>query len=146
MKKIDPIFVSALYYGINKAIVNIIGTGGQVLGREASRKMLELLKEENIIKENMKDEDIKDIFVNIFGLSEDLKIENNNDEVIFHVVRPTLSLFLERIVKEKITPYICPFIYLLSEIYSYNKEYNLMFKNTLPEGDTVKLMFKKIKK
>ena len=104
MKKIDPIFVSALYYGINKAIVNIIGTGGQVLGRETSRKMVELLKEENIIKENMGDEDIKDIFVNIFGLSEDLKIENNNDEVIFHVVRPTLSLFLERIMKEKITP------------------------------------------
>ncbi|GBF36315.1 hypothetical protein [Methanofervidicoccus abyssi] len=134
MKKIDPIFVSALYYGINKAIVNIIGTGGQVLGREASRKMLELLKEEDIIKENMKDEDIKDTFVNIFGLSEDLKIENNNDEVIFHVVRPTLSLFLERIAKEKIPLYICPFMYLLSEIYSYNKGYNLMFKNVLPEG------------
>ena len=145
MKKIDPIFVSALYYGINKGIVNIIGTGGQVLGRKTAKEMISFLKEEGVIREDMSDEDIRDLFVNVFGLSEDLNIEDRGEEVVLHVVKPTLRPFLERIMKEKIIPYICPFIYLLSEIYSQNKGYKLMFKNTAPEGEGIKLVFKKIK-
>ena len=43
MRKIDPIFVSALYYGINKAVVDIVGTGGQVLGRESAKEMISLV-------------------------------------------------------------------------------------------------------
>jgi len=144
MKKIDPIFVSALYYGINKAIVDIIGTGGQVLGRETAREMIAFLRDEGILKGDMKDEDIRDLFVGVFGLSEDLKIEDRGEEVVFHVVKPTLHQFLKRAMEERITPYICPFIYLLSEIYSQSKGYRLMFKNTVPEGESVKLIFKKV--
>jgi len=145
MRKIDPIFVSALYYGINKAVVDIVGTGGQVLGRESAKEMISFLKEEGILKENMTDREIRDLFVNLFGLAEDLKIEDREEEVVFQVIKPVLTPFLERVMKERITPYVCPFMYLLSEIYSQNRGYKLMFKNTVPGKEDVKLIFKKIK-
>ena len=56
-------FVSALYYGINKAVVDIVGTGGQVLGRESAKEMISFLKEEGILKENMTDREIRDLLL-----------------------------------------------------------------------------------
>ncbi|AEH07490.1 hypothetical protein [Methanothermococcus okinawensis] len=145
MKKIDSVFVSTLYYGINKAVIDIMGTGGMVLGRRTSYYMIKLLKDMNILKEKMNNEEIRDLFVNTFGLSEDLVIEDNEDEVIFNVVNPTLDLFLGKIMEEGINPYVCPFIHLLSSIYEETGNSKLMLKQVIPEHNKAKLIFKKIK-
>ncbi|MCQ6254172.1 MAG: hypothetical protein HZY31_04320, partial [Methanocaldococcus sp.] len=78
LKKDDVnLFLSALYYGINKSIGDVMGSGGMVLGRRTSKEMVNFLKDEGILKENMSFEDIKELFVDKFGLSEDLKIEDS---------------------------------------------------------------------
>ncbi len=143
-KNIDSVFVSALYYGINKAIINVMGTGGMVLGRRTSHEMVGLLKDMGIIKDSMTDEEIKNLFSNTFGLSEDLIITENNDEVIFEVVNPTLDLFLKKMMEERIEPYVCPFIHLLSTIYTETRDCNLMLRQVIPENDRAKIIFKKI--
>ncbi len=145
-KKIDSIFVSALYYGINKGIVEVMGEGGKVLGRRTSLEMLKLLKDIGLIKENMKDDEIKNLFVDNFGLSEDLIIEDSENEIKFKVVKPTLDLFLQKINEEKIEPFVCPFIHLLSLIYSEGRNYNLMLKEVNPTTEGAEIIFKKIEK
>ncbi len=144
MKKIDNLFVSALYYGINKAIVDVIGTGGKVLGRRTSYEMIKFLKDMDVIHENMTDSEIEDLFVNKFGLSEKIIIENNDNEVIFHVINPTLDLFLEKIMEENIEPYVCPFIHLLSRIYEESRGYKLMLKQVIPKQEQASIIFKKM--
>jgi hypothetical protein len=145
MKKIDSLFVSVLYYGINKAIVDVMGTGGMVLGRRTSQEMIKLLKDLGVLKENMTDEDIEKLFVEVFGLSENIVIENNDDEVIFHVINPTLDIFLGKIIEENIEPYVCPFIHLLSRVYEEDKDYKLMLKGVIPEHNKASIVFKKIR-
>ncbi|XRO74828.1 hypothetical protein ACO3TA_05410 [Methanocaldococcus sp. 28A] len=145
-KNIDSVFVSALYYGINKAISDIVGTASMVIGRRASEEIIKLLKEIGLLHDNMTKEDIINLFVNTFGLSEDLIIEEKDDKVIFTIVKPTLDLFLKKLMEENSAPYVCPYIYLLSNIYEINKEYKLMLHEIIPQSDQVKLIFKKIKK
>ncbi|WP_423793375.1 hypothetical protein ACPB8Q_03945 [Methanocaldococcus indicus] len=141
-KKIDPLFVSALYYGINKGINNIIGSGGKVLGRIVSKEIITFLEEFGI-----KNVDIKKLFTEIFGLAEDLKIVEDDEKVIFTVVNPTLKEFLKKSMEEKIQLYICPFIHLLSELYSKDKDYKLMLLNVEPISENeVNLIFKKVKR
>ncbi len=147
MNRSENIILSALYYGINKAISEVLGPGGMVVGRRASKEMVNFLKDEGILKDNMSFEDIKNLFVNEFGLSEDLLIEDNGKEVVFNVIKPTLHIFLKRMVEEKIEPYVCPFIYLLADIYEKinGNKFKLTLKhvdNTQP--DSIKVIFKKI--
>ncbi len=145
-KPVNSLFVSLLYYGINKAIIKVMGTGGMVLGRRTSYEMITLLKNMGYLHENMDNNDVKNLFVNTFGLSEDLIIEETENEIIFNVVKPTLGLFLKKIMEEHIEPYVCPFIHLLSAIYSETKPYNLMLKQVIPEPNNAKLIFKKVPK
>ncbi|WP_456375412.1 hypothetical protein [Methanocaldococcus sp.] len=147
LKKDDVnLFVSALYYSINKSIGDVMGSGGMVLGRRASKEMIDFFREEGILKDDMSFDDIKELFVNKFGLSEDLKIENKEDSVIFYVIKPTLSKFLQKINEHNLKPYICPFIHLLSYLYEElnNHKFRLMLTDVQQEHDTVKLTFKKV--
>jgi len=144
-KGIDSLFVSALYYSINKAIYDVMGDGGKVFGRRASYEMIKLLKDLGFIKENMSNEEIKNLFVNTFGLSEDLNIVEEDKKVIFEVINPTLDLFLKKLMEENLKPYVCPFMYLLSEIYSVSNNCRLMLSDVVPETEEkVKLIFKKV--
>ncbi|ACX72315.1 conserved hypothetical protein [Methanocaldococcus vulcanius M7] len=144
-KGIDSTFVSALYYSINKAIYDVIGEGGKVLGRRSSYEMIKMLKDLGYLKENMSNEEIEDLFVNVFGLSEGLGIHEDDKMVVFDVIKPTLDLFLKRLMEENLKPYVCPFMYLLSEIYGYSNGCRLMLSDVIPESEEmVKLVFKKI--
>ncbi len=147
LKKDDVnLFLSALYYGINKSIGDVMGSGGMVLGRRTSKEMVNFLKDEGILKENMSFEDIKELFVDKFGLSEDLKIEDSGKEVVFYVIKPTLSKFLQKIKEQNLKPFVCPFIHLLSYLYEElnNYKFRLMLTDVQQEHDTVKLIFKKV--
>ncbi|WP_456371561.1 hypothetical protein [Methanocaldococcus sp.] len=147
LKKDDVnLFVSALYYSINKSIGDVMGSGGMVLGRRASKEMIDFLKDEGILKENMSFEDIKELFVDKFGLSEDLKIEDSGKEVVFYIVKPTLTKFLQKIKEQNLKPFVCPFIHLLSYLYEElnNHKFRLMLTDVQQEHDTVKLIFKKV--
>ncbi|WP_456416399.1 hypothetical protein [Methanocaldococcus sp.] len=147
LKKDDiNLFVSALYYSINKSIGDVMGSGGMVLGRRASKEMIDFLKDEGILKENMSFEDIKELFVDKFGLSEDLKIEDSGKEVVFYIVKPTLTKFLQKIKEQNLKPFVCPFIHLLSYLYEElnNHKFRLMLTDVQQEHDTVKLIFKKV--
>ncbi|ADC70097.1 conserved hypothetical protein [Methanocaldococcus sp. FS406-22] len=144
-KYIDSLFVSALYYGINKAISDVMGDGGKVLGRRASYEMIKFLKELGILKEKMSNEEIKNLFVDTFGLSEDLNIIEDDKKVIFEVVRPTLDVFLKKLMEENLKPYVCPFMYLLSDIYGESNNCRLMLYDVIPESEEkIKLIFKKV--
>ena len=143
-KKIDSLFVSTLYYGINKSIINIVGTGGKALGRRTSVEMINLLKELGILKENMTNDEIKNLFVNDFGLSENLNIIENENEIIFEVINPTLDLFLGKLMEEQIEPFVCPFIHLLSSIYEETHNTKLMLKEVIPEQNKASIIFKKV--
>ncbi len=144
-KGIDSLFVSALYYSINKAIYEVMGNGGKVLGRRASYEMIRFFRDLGYIKENMSNDEIKDVFVDKFGLAGDLNIIEENDKVIFEIIKPTLILFLRKLMEENLKPYICPFIHLLSELYSETKDCRLMLLDVIPESpEKVKLIFKKV--
>jgi len=65
-KGIDSTFVSALYYSINKAIYDVIGEGGKVLGRRASYEMIKMLKDLGYLKENMSNEEIEELVCQCF--------------------------------------------------------------------------------
>jgi len=85
------------------------------------------------------------LFVNVFGLSEGLGINEDDKTVVFEVIKPTLDLFLKRLMEENLKPYVCPFMYLLSEIYGYSNGCRLMLSDVIPESEEmVKLVFKKI--
>ncbi len=145
MKSVNPLFVSALYYGINKGIGEVMGSGGMVLSRVTSKAMLEFLREKGILHENMSDDEVKELFVKVLGLSEDLEIQEDEMEVSFVVVKPTLVDFLKKVTEENIKPYICPFIHILAKVYENGKDYKLMLEDVFPEGDVVKLKFKKVR-
>ena len=145
MKSVNPLFVSALYYGINKGIGEVMGSGGMVLSRVTSKAMLEFLREKGILHENMSDDEVKELFVKVLGLSEDLEIQEDEMEVSFVVVKPTLVDFLKKVTEENIKPYICPFIHILAKVYENGKDYKLMLEDIFPEGDIVKLKFKKVR-
>ncbi len=145
MKSVNPVFVSALYYGINKGIGEVMGSGGMVLSRVTSKAMLEFLREKGILHENMSDDEVKELFVKVLGLSEDLEIQEDEMEVSFVVVKPTLVDFLKKVTEENIKPYICPFIHILAKVYENGKDYKLMLEDVFPEGDVVKLKFKKVR-
>ncbi len=146
MRKGENILLSALYYGINKAISEVLGLGGMVLGRRTSKEMVNFLKDEGILKENMSFEDIKELFVDKFGLSEDLKIEDSGKEVVFYVIKPTLKMYREKMKDEKIEPYVSPFIYLLADIYEKinGGKFKLTLKQVESQPDCIKVIFKKI--
>ncbi|WP_457611721.1 hypothetical protein [Methanocaldococcus sp.] len=138
---VSPVFVSALYYGINKGISDILGEGSKVLSRKISMEMINFLEDVGYLN-NIKDkEDLIKLFTKDFGLAEDLKIEENDDEVIFIVINPTLDLFIK---KMKTVPQVCPFIHLLSLPYSKLFNVKLMFKDVIIEGNKIKLIFKKV--
>ncbi len=145
MKSVNPLFVSALYYGINKGIGEVMGSGGMVLSRVTSKAMLEFLREKGILHENMSDDEVKELFVKVLGLSEDLEIQEDEMEVSFVIVKPTLVDFLKKVTEENIKPYICPFIHILAKVYENGKDYKLMLEDVFPEGDVVKLKFKKVR-
>ncbi len=145
MKSVNPVFVSALYYGINKGIGEVMGSGGMVLSRVTSKAMLEFLREKGILHENMSDDEVKELFVKVLGLSEDLEIQEDEMEVSFVIVKPTLVDFLKKVTEENIKPYICPFIHILAKVYENGKDYKLMLEDVFPEGDVVKLKFKKVR-
>ncbi len=145
MKSVNPVFVSALYYGINKGICEVMGSGGMVLSRVTSKAMLDFLREKGILHENMSKDEVKELFVKVLGLSEDLEIQENEREVFFVVVKPTLVDFLNKLMEENIKPYICPFIHILAKVYENGKDYKLMLEEVFPGGDRVRLKFKKIR-
>ncbi|WP_456416400.1 hypothetical protein [Methanocaldococcus sp.] len=146
MRKGENILLSALYYGINKAISEVLGPGGMVLGRRASKEMVNFLKDEGILKENMSIEDIKNLYVNEFELSEDLSIEDTGKEVIFTIIKPTLKMYREKMNDEHIEPYVSPFIYLLADIYEKinDRKFKLTLKQVESQPDCIKVIFKKI--
>ncbi|WP_456371560.1 hypothetical protein [Methanocaldococcus sp.] len=146
MRKGENILLSALYYGINKAISEVLGPGGMVLGRRASKEMVNFLKDEGILKENMSIEDIKNLYVNEFELSEDLSIEDTGKEVIFTIIKPTLKMYREKMNDEHIEPYVSPFIYLLADIYEKinDGKFKLTLKQVESQPDCIKVIFKKI--
>ncbi|CAB3289972.1 conserved protein of unknown function [Methanocaldococcus lauensis] len=146
MREGENILLSALYYGINKAISEVLGPGGMVVGRRASKEMVNFLKDEGILKDNMSFDDIKKLYVNEFELSEDLSIEDNGKEVIFTIIKPTLTIYREKMKDEKIEPYVSPFIYLLADIYEKinNGRFKLTLKQVDSQSDSIKVVFKKI--
>jgi hypothetical protein len=136
--------INALFYGTNKGIGEIMGNGGMVLGRRIALEITNFLKNKGLIKDGMDEEDIRQLFVEVFGLSEDLIIEDRGKEVVFRVIKPVLTDFLEEVVKNNLTPYVCPFVGVLSNIYSEAKKVKLMLVDVKPESKEVELIFKKI--
>ncbi len=140
--KISSELVSALFYGINKGIGDVLGEGGAVLGRRASMSIVEFLKEKGMVKENMSNEEIRKLFVEEFGLAEDVQILEEDKKVTFKIVKPTLVDFLKAIMEKGLTPYVCPFVGVLALIYSESKGVKLMMNDVVPKGDEVDLIFK----
>ncbi len=136
--------VNALFYGINKSIGEIMGQGGAVLGRRVSQEIVQFLESRDLINKDMNDSDIVNLFVNVMKLSKDLKIIDDKDFVTFKIVEPTLKDFLNEIMQRNITPYVCPFVGVLCNIYSEIKGIKLTLSKVIPKENEVDLVFKKI--
>jgi hypothetical protein len=63
---------------------------------------------------------------------------------VFRVVKPVLTDFLEEIMNANVKQYICPFIGVLSLLYSEVKDVRLMLLDVKPQDDFVDLVFKKL--
>ncbi len=135
--------LNALFYGMNKGIDAVMGSS-PVIGRIISRYMMEFFERKGVVRKNMTDEEIRKLFVEKFGLAEDLKIYENSDSLKFEVVKPKLRDFLEEVLRENVRPHVCPFVGLLAQIYSYSKNVKIMLLNVDVKEDNVILKFKKV--
>jgi len=136
--------VDALFYGINKGIEEVMGRSSMVLSRRVSTAIMEFLRRKKLVYEGMSILEIKKLFVDVFGLAEDLIIIERYNEVVFKVIKPVLTAFLEEVRNGNVKPYICSFIGVLSLIYSEAKGIRLMLLDVKPQDDFINIVFKKL--
>ncbi|ADP77129.1 conserved hypothetical protein [Methanothermus fervidus DSM 2088] len=135
------VFLNSLFYGINSALYELLGESGKTVGMTVAKHMKKFLERHGYIQDKMNISDLKNLFLK-FNLAESFEIKENDKNVILIVKKPYLSEFLQEMLKEGKTPYICPYVHLMSLLYMDITGKKISFDRPYIDKDEVQLIFK----
>ena len=142
-KRVSQAFVSSILYGVNKGLSVILTTeGGKAICRYIARGMFEFLVNRGIAKRDMSIKELEKLLVDKLGLAENVEIQDSGDKLSVKVYSPTLTDFLEEMMKNRVPLILCPLIAVLIEVY-HTKGVKLNLENALPRDYGIELVFSK---
>ena len=142
-KAVSQAFISSVLFGVNKGL-NMVMTvkGGSIICRCIAKGMFEFLESRGLARPNMTDEELRDLLINKLGLAEDVEIAEKDEKLFVRVFRPTLTDFLEEMMKKEVPLVMCPYIATLIEVYS-QRGVNLALHDAIQREYGIELVFVK---
>ena len=104
--------------------------------------MFEFLVNRGIAKRDMSIKELEKLLVDKLGLAENVEIQDSGDKLSVKVYSPTLTDFLEEMMKNRVPLILCPLIAVLIEVY-HTKGVKLNLENALPRDYGIELVFSK---
>lgn len=139
----NKVFVSAVLYGVNKGINNLMSSkAGTVICRYISKEMFNFLMNRGVASPDMKNKDLEEMLVNKLKLAKKIEIIEDDKNVILKIYQPTLTDFLEEMMKNKVPLILCPFLATVTEVYR-NRGVRIFLKDGNSTEYGIELVFSK---
>ncbi len=143
-KSVSQAFVSSILFGVNKAFSRIMTeSGGRAISKCIAEGMFEFLEDMGLARRDMSNNELRDLLVKKLGLAEDVKIVEEGDRLVVQVVRPTLTDFLQELMRKRVPLVLCPYIASIQVVYS-SRGVRLAFQGGEPREYGIDLVFREV--